>query len=314
MKKILFTAICMLLVVFGCGSDTQPDPIEPVDPVDPEPEGEVMYMGILPLRLPTDMLERFEPTEQYLREKTGLNIKLKLYPTEGATGGYTAVVRDLVEGNIHFAFLAPVTFVQAHEVSSGAVVSLVCASNKGSPTYTGDIVVKVDSDYQTIEDLEGKPVAGTSASSTSGNLMPTAYLLSLGIEKEEYFQFEFLGAHDKAVEAVLLGTMEAALINEATLAKYNADSVQLRSIYTHPSVPEFPFCVNTDKVSAEDLQKVKDAFLSQHETEEGLAGIKASNPKYDKWVSIEWEDYLGIKEAIDQVHGDIFYDLDQWQG
>ena len=82
----------------------------------------------------------------------------------------------------------------------------------------------------------------------------------------------------------------------------------------HPPVPEFPFCVNTEAVSDADFQKIKAAFLSQHESEEGMAAIIASNPAYEKWVEIAWDDYISIKEAIDQIYGDIFYDLDAWQG
>lgn len=302
----------LLLLITGCGGST-------ADPADSQAartssqvqEEETMYIGILPLRNPTEMLERFELLEQYLIEETGLNLKLRLYPTAGPVGGYTQIVREITEGEIQFAFLAPVTAVQAHE--NGPVKPFVCAQKEGSPVYYGHIVVRVDSPYQKIEDLEGKPVCGTSASSTSGNLMPTAFLMSKGIEKTEYFEpFEFLGAHDKAAEAVLSGKMEAAFINEMTFDKYNRDKKQLRSIYRHPAVAEFNFNVNTEIVADEDFQKVREALLRMHESD--LEGITAIEPKYEKWVAVDWEDYLGIKEAIDEVHGPIFYDLDDWQG
>jgi len=276
---------------------------------------EVHYMGVLPLRNPSVMLERFAGVERYLQEETGMDIRLRLYPTSGETGGYTAVVRDIANDKISFAYLASVTASQAYGISNGAVVPFACAQKQGFPVYYGHIAVRVDSPYETIEDLEGEPVCGSSASSTSGNLMPTAYLLSKGIEKTEYFEpFEFLGSHDKAAQAVIAGTMEAAFINEATFDIYNEETTQLRSVYKHPAVPEFPFCVNTNKVTSEELEKVKEALLRMHETEEGLAGVQAVNSKYDQWVAIGWEDYLGIKEAIDEVHGPVFYDLDEWIG
>lgn len=274
---------------------------------------EVHYLGILPLRNPSEMLERFAGVEKYLQEETGMNIRLRLYPTSGATGGYTAVVRDITKGDISFAYLAPVTSVQAHEVSNGVVRVFTCAQKEGSPIYYGHIVVRTDSPYEKIEDLKGKPICGTSASSTSGNLMPTAMFLSKGINKTEYFKpFEFLGSHDKASEAVLTGVMEAACINEMTLDNYRDRG--LRSIWRHDAVPEFNFNVNTEKVTPEELEKVKTVLLTMHETEEGLAAVKAISSKYDRWVAIEWEDYLGIKKAIDEVHGPVFYNLDEWGG
>ncbi len=271
----------------------------------------IYYMGILPLRNPSTMLERFSGVEKYLNKKTGLNIKLKLYPTSGSVGGYTAAVKDVTSGKIQFAFLAPVTITQAHE--TGPVEPFACAQKEGSPVYYGHIVVKKDSPYQKIEDLQNKPVCGTSASSTSGNLMPSAMLLEKGIDKMTYFQpFEFLGSHDKAAEAVLAGTMEAGFINEMTFDKYKAQGIGLRSIWRHDAVPEFPFCANVQEVDQATINKVKNALLTMHETD--LEGIQAVEPKYEKWVPIEWESYKGIKEAIDQVHGEIFYDLDKWTG
>jgi len=316
-KKLIFSVfgvivICLIAsggiwLLFQGTVDIGPVEKTAVEP----PGGKVHYLGVLPLRNPSTMLERFSGVEKYLREQTGLNIKLRLYPTTGAVGGFTAVVRDVVNGNISFAFLAPVTSAQAYGISEGAVVPFACAQKQGSPVYYGHVSVKQDSTYQKIEDLKGKSVCGSSKSSTSGNLMPTAYLISKGIEKYEYFNpFEFLGSHDKAAEAVIAGTMEAAFINEATFDEYNQDSEQLRSIYRHPAVPEFPFCVNNTKVTPEELAKVKNALLNMHTT--NIEGVKAVEKKYDKWVAINWEDYLGIKEAIANVHGPVFYNLEAW--
>lgn len=271
-------------------------------------EGKIHYMGILPLDKPSTMMERFAGVEEYLREETGLNIKLRLYPTIGELGGYTAVVRGVSSGDISFAYLASVTTVQAN--GNGPVIPFACAQKSGSPTYRGDLAVKVGSSYQTLEDLKGKKVSGTSKSSTSGGLMPAALLKQKGIDAETYFDggMMYLGSHDKAAEAVLAGMVDGCFINETTFNKYK--DLGLRSIWRHAPVPEFPFVVNTEKVTPEELAKVKNALLKMHET--NLAGVQSVDAKYEKWVAIDWEDYLGIKEAIDDVHGEMFYNLDEW--
>ena len=273
-------------------------------------ENKIHYLGILPLRNPVEMLERFGSVEKYLREETGLNIKLRLYPTSGSLGGYSAVVRDISNGDISFAYLASVTTVQAN--GNGPVIPFACAEKNSSPSYQGDLVVKIDSPYQTLDDLKGKKVSGTSVSSTSGNLMPLAWLKSLGIDPATYFDggLMYLGSHDKATEAVLRDVIDAAFINEATKNTYNKDSEVLRSIWQHAPVPEFPFVANLQKVSDNELKIVKNALLKMHETD--LTGVQAVNSKYEKWVEINWEDYVGIKTAIDEVHGKVFYDLNEW--
>jgi phosphonate transport system substrate-binding protein len=270
----------------------------------------IYYMGILPLRKPTEMLRRFKATEKHIREQTGLDIRLRLFPTTGFTGGYTSCVKALVSGECDFAYLAPVTCVQAQ--GSGPCLPFACAQKKGSPIYYGHLAVKVDSPYQSLEDLKGKAVCGTSASSTSGNLMPSGWLKDQGIDKFTYFgKFEYAGRHDKAAEAVIIGAYDGCFINEATFNKYNEGKVQLRSLWKHPAVPEFPFCYNTERVDKKTLKKVTEALLNMHEYD--LEGVKASNKNYDKWVAIEWKDYAAVKKVVDSVHGEKFYDLDYWQ-
>jgi phosphonate transport system substrate-binding protein len=323
MKKTLFYLFVAILFVFliGCSSKVQekPDPIvkQPVDNnlVDdnqnvPIVDSKEYLMGILPLSNPTIMLERFGQVEAYLKEETGLNIRLRFYPTEGELGGYSQVVREITDGDIHFAYLAPVTTVQANGINSN-VVPFICAQNKGSPTYTGDLVVLADSSFQSLADLEGKKVTGTSVSSTSGGLFPSALLLEEGIDRDSYFDggLQFLGSHDKAVEAVLAGTMDAAFINEDTLNKWN-DEGKLRSIWTHEPVAEFPFVVNQEIVSLDVIEKVKIALLKMHET--NLDGVKAISKGYDKFVEISFSDYASAKAACDTLYGDSLYDLDTW--
>ena len=245
-----------------------------------------------------------------MRDTTGLNVKLRLYSTSGEVGGYTAVVRDIANGNISFAWLASVTTVQAN--GNGPVIPFVCAQKSGSPTYQGGLAVKTDSPYKTLADLKGKKVYGSSKSSTSGNLMPSAMLKQRGIDKETYFDggMQFSGSHDKAADAALLGIIDGCFINDATFNKYNAEKKVLRYIWKHAPVPEFPFVVNTEKVTPEELVKVKNALLKMHEI--NLEGIQSVDSKYEKWVAIDWEDYLGIKKSIDDVYGPVFYNLDEW--
>ncbi len=268
------------------------------------------YLGVLPLRKPSEMLKRFEAVEKHLQEETGLDIRVRLYPTTGPTGGYTSIVRDIANGEIDFAWLASVTAVQAHE--AGPVVPFACAQNAGSPIYYGHLAVRVDAPYQSLEDLEGKKVAGTSASSTSGNLMPTAWLKNQGIDKFEYFsEYQYLGRHDNAAQAVISKQYDGCFINEATFNMFNNEEKQLRSLWRHDAVPEFPFTVNTEKVEPEVLAKVKAAVLNMHEKD--LEGVQKVFSKYDQWVSIGWEDYKAIKDVIDVVYGPVFYDLDAWE-
>jgi phosphonate transport system substrate-binding protein len=290
------------------GGDVMPA-VEVSTESDPKKE-RVRVLGVLPLHNPTVMLDRFGALENYLNENTDLNIKMKFYPTEGELGGFSAVVKDVAEGVVDFAFLASVTTVQAN--ANGPVIPIACAQRDGSPTYQGDLVVKIDSPYQTTFDLKGKKVAGTSVSSTSGNLMPLKGLAKLGIDPNTYFDggIQYLGSHDKALEAVSRDLVDAAYVNEHTFFKFVREGSQLRSIWRHPPVPEFPFVVNTDNVSQEEIDIFVKALLLAHESDPKI--VTRIDDDYEKFVEIAWEDYIPTKEAVDEAYGEIFYDLNSW--
>jgi len=266
----------------------------------------VIRFGVLPVNQPETMAERFAPLIAYLNKQTSYRFELKTYPTSGKTGGYAAAVRGLLSGDTPFAYLAPVTISQARHHDS-AIEPVVCAVRDGSPTYVGQIAVRTDSDIQRPEDLVGRRVIGASPSSTSGNLMPSGMLIDKGIDKASFAAMEFAGGHDKAANAVLEGRYDAAWINDKNFQKFKGQGVGLRPVWVHDPVPEFPITVNTRYVRPEVLEQVRTALLRMHEND--LAAIHAIDPKYEQWVSVNWQNYAPVKKTIDAVHGVKFYEL-----
>jgi len=275
MKSFRTVLTLLVICVFSFSGNVYPEGEEPI------------YLGILPLRRPTEMLKRFENLEKYLRKETGLNIRLRFYPTTGVTGGFAAIVSDIAEGNIDFAWLNSVTCVQAHGV--GPVVPFATAQRKGRPYYVGYLAVRADSPYTSHRELRNKRVAGTSASSVSGNLMPSAWLLNEGYDKFTYYSFYYLGRQDNAAQAVIVGEFDGCFINESTFDSFNEGEIRLKKLWEHPPVPEHPFCVNTERVSSEVLSKVKTALFEMDKKD--LAGIKAVDEEYEEWK--EFDDDFG---------------------
>ncbi len=298
---------------------TKEDPVEPIDPVTPvenddENDEDLIYMGVLPLQNPTEMLNRFGALENYLNEETDLNVEMKFYPTEGELGGFSAVVQDFIDGNVGFVFLAPVTTIQAYGNIGDDMEVLACGERyTGSPTYQGDLLVLEDSPYQSVWDLEGKKVAGTSVSSTSGGLMPEGMLIDEGIDSSTFFEdggLTYLGSHDKAVEALLREVVDGAFVNEQTMGKFLENDAPIRSIWRHDPVPEFPISANKNVVTEEQVDTMREALLKSHEVDPLIHERVDSN--YNRFVAVDIEDYLPVKEAIDTVHGEVFYDLEVW--
>ncbi|MGM0482747.1 MAG: phosphate/phosphite/phosphonate ABC transporter substrate-binding protein, partial [Patescibacteria group bacterium] len=285
-----------------------------------EENEDVIEFGLLPLHIPSKMSDRFGALENYINENTDIEVKMKYYPTEGELGGYSAAVQDFIDGEIGFVYLAPVTTIQAYGNIGDEMEVLVCGERyDGSATYQGDLIVREDSPYQSVKDLEGKPVAGTSISSTSGNLMPSAMLIEEGIDPETFFVsvdedkeggLSYLGSHDKAVEALLSGLVDGAFVNEQTMYKFMEDGAEIRSIWRHDPVPEFPISANKNVVSEEEIDQFYKAVLENEDIEPKV--YERIDADYNRFVDVSIEDYLPVKNAIDRVHGEVFYDLEEW--
>jgi len=288
----LLLMLCMIVVIHVTADADEP--------------AKVIKFGVLPVNQPDVMTKRFSPLLSYLEKETGYHFQLQTYPTGSKSGGYTATVKGLLNGDTPLAYLAPVTISQAH-YHDRRVEPIVCAVRGGSPTYIGEIAVRTDSNIHKVEDLIGRRVIGASPSSTSGNLLPSGMLVEKGIRKEQFAAMDFAGGHDKAAEAVLRGKYDAAWINDKNFQKFKRKGKGLRSIWQHAPVPEFPITVNTRYIDKEALDKIRAALLKMHDKD--AAALKAIDPKYEKWVSIRWEDYQAVKDTIDKVHGEEFYVL-----
>ncbi len=102
-------------------------------------------------------------------------------------------------------FIPALAYVLANE-RCGVQVGNVAVRN-GLSWDAAQIVVRVDSGIEFLEDLEGKTWAASSIASTSGFLYPVALLSSLGIEPGEIID---AGGHDRAMVAVYDGEADFA--------------------------------------------------------------------------------------------------------
>ena len=92
---------------------------------------------------------------------------------------------------------------------------------------------------------------------------------------------------------------------EGLIHGYN--TADRRAIWTHAPVPAFPIAVNTAYLDAAVQERILDALLAMHSKDPD--GLKAIDPKYERWVAVDWQAYRPVKETIDRVHGSGFYEL-----
>ena len=106
------------------------------------------------------------------------------------------------------ASLNTFSYVLAHE-RCGVDAELV-AVRFGSPVYNGQIIARVDSDIDSVEDLAGMTFCRPDPLSTSGWIIPSLTMRANGIDPDtDLAEVVDAGSHDAVVAAVYNGDCDA---------------------------------------------------------------------------------------------------------
>jgi len=139
-----------------------------------------------------------------------------------------------------------------------------------------------DRPYENISDLQGKPIAFSSRTSTSGYLVPCWDLIKKGLIQEGGSIEEFFGkgnvfygsGYVSAVEQVLTGKAEAAAVSYYVFEKDKHLTLDQRSklkvIQRQGPVASHTFCVR-QSLPSKDRELIKDALLKIVEDEPALS-------------------------------------------
>ena len=117
---------------------------------------------------------------------------------------YVAVIEAFGTKRADIAALNTFGYVLAHQ-KYGAEAKLVTVRH-GSSTYQSQFIVRSDSKFKKLEDLEGARMAFVDAASASGYLLPLRTLKEQNIKTKETV---FAGKHDGVVTMVYQGQVDA---------------------------------------------------------------------------------------------------------
>lgn len=162
--------------------------------------------GVLSSENEQDQLAQYEPYQEYLERELGVEIEMF------TAGSYDGVVQALAADQIEFADFGSSSYAAAYTATNGGVVPMVAdVSKDGSSGYYSIVVVRCDSGYESLADLEGKVHAFADPDSTSGYAVPYFNFVDMGMDPTEYFaDIPFSGSHEAGVLGVVNGTFDSA--------------------------------------------------------------------------------------------------------
>jgi phosphonate transport system substrate-binding protein len=187
--------------------------------------------------------------------------------------------------------------VQANVRSGGKVVPLV---QREEDEKFKSVFITSDPAINSLADLKGKDVSFGSQSSTSGHLMPRAFLLQANVNPDKDFKrVAYSGAHDATIAAVASGKVQAGALNVSVWDKFVADkkvdTTKVRVFYTTPPYFDYNWTVHADMPAA-TREKLAKALLDLNKnTPEGKEILDLQ--RATRFVPTKAENYQGIEAA-----------------
>lgn len=220
------------------------------------------------------------PFADYLSEKLGMDVNVTL-----ATD-YSTIVEAMASGKVDLGIMPPAAYVQARNLDAAeAILSSQLVKydedteepieGEYTSTFKGEVLVKADSDMESLEDLKGKKIATLSPNSASGYIYPVAEMKELGIDPLTDCTLTTVNDIPSEMTAVLNGQQHACFVFQGARYVFSSKFTDydlykdLKVLYlTDGDIPNDAIAVQPSM--DDDLKaQIKDVFLNMANDEEG---------------------------------------------
>lgn len=236
--------------------------------------------AVVPQYSATELYKDWAPLLERISRQTGVRLELKI-----ATS-IPKFEAEFIKGTPDFAYMNPYHAVLAKQ-AHGYVPLL-----RDSKPLSGILVVRQDSPYQSVHDLNGQTIAFPAPNSFGASLYMRALLTETFSIK---FEASYLGTHSNVFRHVARnemaagGSVGAAFNDEVTQVRE-----QLRVIYKTPEVASHPVVAHP-RVAERVRKSVTKAFLALEQDEAGRALLKGIRTPAPVVANYE-HDYLPLEK------------------
>ncbi|MAF15222.1 MAG: phosphonate ABC transporter substrate-binding protein [Marinomonas sp.] len=246
-----------------------------------------------PVEDPAVYKDAFHDFQEYLSEATGKKV---IYYTVHSNAAEVEAIRS---GRLHIAGFS--TGPTGYAVNLGGYVPIaVKGTADGFQGYNLITITRADSDIHSMEDLKGKVVAHTSASSNSGNLAPRALFPYVGVTPDKDYQVKYSGKHDQSIMGVLAGDYDAAPVASDVFHRMvdggRIEEKDFRIIYKSPKFPTSAFGYAHD-LHPDLVAKIKQAFDSFRFSEDMQKTFGGADRFYPVTYKEDWKVIRDIAHA-----------------
>ena len=215
---------------------------------------------------------------------------------------YQEVNALLESGEVDIGFICTSAYVRGHD--EFGLLLLAAPEVNGSLSYYSDLIVSVDDEANSVEDLRGAVFAFTDPLSTTGRFYPTHLVRSLGFEPETFFSDTFYTySHEAAVQAVADGLADGAGVDSLVLA-FMLEAQPDLPIRTIDRSPAFaiPPVVASPHLPAREAEEIQRLLLGLADDPAALGVLEAMG--VDRIVTIEDAAYESVRGLLAESEGE----------
>jgi len=260
----------------------------------PETRPVTRHLGVVGFYNPRLLYSKYQQLVDYLTRATGDDWELAV------TVDYQETDRAFCSGKLDVAYLGPFTYLRVH--SACGAVPVVRLNTGGKAVYRSLIMVREDSPYRTLADLKDAIFAFGSPLSTSSHLVPRMMLEDAGLRPGETIDCRYLGHHERAARAVVLGTADACGVRDIVGERFVGKG--LRILARSGAIPNFPLVVRPD-ASREFRDTLVEALVEAPAADPALREMMRNWDEEiaDGFAPADEDDYRPVEEMVQRVFG-----------
>lgn len=209
-------------------------------------EDDDIYIGINPFTSPVRIKDLYEPVLQQVFSSIGKRARIVVPKS------YDDIYDLLNRSAIDCAWLSPLAYVSAAQKCD--IDPVVSPQVNGSASYLGMIISK---DFRRLDQLKNARFGFVDEKSASGYLYAKTFLEDQGLYSK-LGEIRFLGSHDKVIEALQNGDIDAGATYNEALENMGMQSA-FNVLHQTDAIPKDAIVIN-EKSKRLQAEKLQEAF------------------------------------------------------
>lgn len=241
-----------------------------------------IHLAPLPMADSLETTKVFSSFAEYLSKSLDEKVSLSHF-TE-----YEDILQALEKNELDLAYLGPLPFVSIHLKDKNIIPLVGFYEKNGNKGYHCVLTTSI---LEENEDFLGKKVGLTQPLSTCGYFMTKKLLEEFANISIEDMKYRYLHTHTQVAKSIVSGEIQYGGMKDSVAREYK--NLGIKVLKTSKMLPSFMLVANTNKLTAQKLEKLKEILQNTPKEEFSKWGKKISYGMFE--VKLEDLDFV-LKE------------------